>query len=593
MKPKILILGSLPPPYIGPNFATKLILNSTLQQSFNLIHLDTSDHRDLKTLGVIDLKNIYLTIKHYGLLLFMILKKNPDMIYIPISQTTIGYLRDAVFILISKLFRKKVICHLRGGNFKNWLKSTIYPMQWFVHSIHSFVDGQIVLGENLKHLFFGLVPDEKIFVVPNGRNFNYDYKELNKYQNSKDTRILFLANLIETKGYKDLLFSVRNVVESYKNIIFTFAGTWLLDEDKRKCQQYITKENIEEYVNFVGIVNGENKWVLLHESDIFVFPTYYPPEGHPWVIVEAMAAGLPIISTDQGAITESVIDGANGFIVEKQKPQQIAEKIKLLIENPKLRIKMGKESRRLYEENFTEEKMVMKITDCFNKVLDPYDIKEWYDSLADKWGIHYALRDKHFQQRFRNVHLLVNPLTEPSNILDIGCASGEITASLQGRFNCNTVGIDISEKMIELCRKKYSNSKMSFQLGDIKDLHFQNDEFDLVVSLSVIEWISEYEQAIEEVSRVLKTDGQWVVSLPNWSSPFRKFEKLKKLVLKDTYLRYQQNQLSLSEFEGIAKAHGLKKTRSIFHVMPFYGRNFSDRLGPLLGMMCMMSMTKV
>ena len=82
-----------------------------------------------------------------------------------------------------------------------------------------------------------------------------------------------------------------------------------------------------------------------------------------------MAAGLPIISTDQGAITESVIDGVNGFIVKKQNPQQIAEKIKILIEKSELRLKMGNESRRLYEENFTEEKMVERLTQAFNAVL--------------------------------------------------------------------------------------------------------------------------------------------------------------------------------------------------------------------------------
>jgi len=65
----------------------------------------------------------------------------------------------------------------------------------------------------------------------------------------------------------------------------------------------------ETSVHVVGPVVGTQKFELLSSSDIFVFPTYYPPEGHPWVIVEALAAGLPIISTDQGAITESVFHG--------------------------------------------------------------------------------------------------------------------------------------------------------------------------------------------------------------------------------------------------------------------------------------------
>jgi glycosyltransferase involved in cell wall biosynthesis len=88
------------------------------------------------------------------------------------------------------------------------------------------------------------------------------------------------------------------------------------------------------------------------------------------VAVEAMAAGLPIISTDQGAIVESVIHGENGFIVESHNPHQIAEKIKFLIKNPDAREKMGAESRKKYLENFTEGKMVERLHEVFEKVMN-------------------------------------------------------------------------------------------------------------------------------------------------------------------------------------------------------------------------------
>ena len=82
-----------------------------------------------------------------------------------------------------------------------------------------------------------------------------------------------------------------------------------------------------------------------------------------------MAAGLPIISTDQGAITESVLNMENGFIIESNNPEQIAEKIEYLVNHPDVRQKMGKESRRLYEENFTEEIMVKRLASVFNTVI--------------------------------------------------------------------------------------------------------------------------------------------------------------------------------------------------------------------------------
>jgi len=363
----ILFLGPVPPPYMGPSIATNVILCSKLKDEFNLIHCDTSDHRDLNKLNVIDFDNIYLAVKQYLLLFWLILKWWPRMVYIPISQTTVGYFRDAFFILISKLFGRKVICHLRGGNFKNWFHSTTLITRWLVRRIHSLVDGQIVLGENLKYLFYGLIPEERIFVVPNGKDIELDFKDRNE---SAKIKILFLSNFIQEKGVLDVLRSVPDVCKhSNKGVEFLFAGNWRDELTKQLFQDFI-KKNPDMPIIIKGPIFGKKKYELFILSDIFVFPSYYPAEGHPWVIVEAMAAGLPIITTNQGAIIESVRDGVNGFIIEKKNPEQIARKIKILIDDPKLRKKMEAESRKLYMENFTEDKMIEKMTLVFNTVLE-------------------------------------------------------------------------------------------------------------------------------------------------------------------------------------------------------------------------------
>src|SRR3989344_404090 len=145
IRTKILFLGPKPPPFMGPTVATENLLRSRLGEYFDLIHLDTSDHRDLSTLAAIDFGNVSLALKHYCMMFWLIATKWPRLVYIPISQTTIGYLRDSVFILIAALFRRKVVCHLRGGDFKNWLDSTHAFMLSYVCAVHSLVDGQIVL----------------------------------------------------------------------------------------------------------------------------------------------------------------------------------------------------------------------------------------------------------------------------------------------------------------------------------------------------------------------------------------------------------------------------------------------------------------
>lgn len=362
---KIIFLGPLPPPFMGPSVATQIILNSKLKDEFDLIHLDTSDHRNLNKLGSIDFRNVSLALRHYCILISLIITKWPSLVYIPISQTTIGYLRDAGFIIISKLFGLRVVCHLRGGNFKNWYNSSAAITRCLVRSVHLLVDGQIVLGNSLKYMFNGIVPEKKLFVVPNGR----DFKIITHSQKHPDMiRILYLANFIRTKGVLDTLKAAPDVYNFAPKTEFIFAGTWFDEYTKREFEAF-TKEYPKLPIILKGAVYGQDKCDLFHSSDIFVFPSYYPAEGHPWVIVEALAFGLPIISTDQGAITESVIDKINGFIVEKQNSHQIAEKIKLLIDDSDLRKTMGQASRRLYLKNFTEEKMAERLSRTFNSVL--------------------------------------------------------------------------------------------------------------------------------------------------------------------------------------------------------------------------------
>ena len=101
-----------------------------------------------------------------------------------------------------------------------------------------------------------------------------------------------------------------------------------------------------------------------------MFPTFYRNEGHPWVIVEAMAAGLPIISTDHAAISESVITGVNGYLVEKKNVEQVAEKIKILAADKSLRDKMGAASKKMYLDNFTEDKMIERMKNVFISVIN-------------------------------------------------------------------------------------------------------------------------------------------------------------------------------------------------------------------------------
>jgi len=367
-KRTIVFIAPTPPPYMGPSVATDIILNSRFVDEFDVIHIDTADRRPLNTLAKIDVTNIYLAIKHYFILLKKLLLSKPELVYIPVSQTAIGFLRDVPFVVLSKIFGKKVVLHLRGGYFREFYGSSGRIMKYIIEKTLSRVDRMIVLGECLKALFDDLIDEDKLSVIPNGADIIFNNTKRNTGRNGQVT-ILFLSNLIETKGFKDVLHSATSVTQRHNTVRYVFAGDWRKDEDKLECEKYIEKEELGDYVKFVGAVTGIRKTEALQNANIFVLPTYYPMEGHPWVIVEAMAAGLPIITTDQGCIKESVINGENGFLIPKRDSDAIAEKANLLIENPRLREQMGRKSRQLYEANFTKEHFVQRMIDTINLTL--------------------------------------------------------------------------------------------------------------------------------------------------------------------------------------------------------------------------------
>ncbi|KXK46475.1 MAG: group 1 glycosyl transferase [Bacteroidetes bacterium OLB10] len=306
-----------------------------------------------------------MAFKQYAQLFWYCIKYRPDLVYVPAGQTTVGYTRDAGYILIAKLFGRKVLTHLRGGYFLNWYNESGKTMKTFIRFVHRKVNGQIVLGNNLRKLFNWIVPEKDIYVIPNGGNFPVNYNE----RNHEKTTVLFLGNYVRTKGVMEALYAAPLVYAQNKNVQFAFAGEWRDADVKTEFEKFVSEHPELPIINH-GPVKGDRKFQILNDADIFVFPTYYRNEGHPWVTVEAMAAGLPVISTDHAAIPESVHDGVNGYLVEKRNISQLAEKIIILANDKALRNKMGAESRRIYLENLTEEKMVERMGNAFRSVIE-------------------------------------------------------------------------------------------------------------------------------------------------------------------------------------------------------------------------------
>jgi len=365
----LVCIGAVPPPYHGVTVFNERLLNSRIADVYKLYHLDISDKRNLNNLGKVDLQNTYLALKNFGDLIKLCFSKKPDLVYLPIAQN-VAYLRDGMFIVLARLFSKaKIIIHLHGSYFKEYYDNTNWFMKQFIDFTMRQVDTAIVLGDCLKYIFDGWV--KNIQVVPNGTPFNSKLGEKFK-RNINAVIISYLGNLLESKGVLDIIEAAKIVLDKYPNVRFKFAGSWTIKEkETKKCTFKFMRENhLENKIEFIGRILGNKKEKFLVDTDIFIFPTWYRYEGHPIVIIEAMAAGCPVVSTKNvGAIPETVISGETGILVEKKNPKVLAEAIIKLIEDPELRVKMGMAGRKRYEQYYTQEKNIGNMIKVFEKVL--------------------------------------------------------------------------------------------------------------------------------------------------------------------------------------------------------------------------------
>lgn len=367
-KAKILIIGPIPPPYHGVSLSTQLILTAPGLNPFHLIHLNTTDQRSIINIGKFELGNIALAGQHAAQFLWLLRQHRPHLVYLPISQGTPGYLRDALFMLPAIWLKIPVVVHLRGSELLPFYQQAPRFVQSLIRYTLGRVASAIVLGERLRTAFGTLVPPSRIAVIPNGTP---DFVPQNPPIRKQPNKIqgLYLSNLRARKGVFVALQAAVIALQTFPALEFVFAGEIEEEPTPSQIEALLQDCPVRHRLHLVGTVTGYDKEQLLLASDFLVFPPL-EPEGHPRVILEAMAASLPIITTDQGAIAETVLDQQTGFIVPSNDVQSLVEKIRLLTERPLLRQQMGQAARERFLTHYTAEAANQKLGLLFQSILD-------------------------------------------------------------------------------------------------------------------------------------------------------------------------------------------------------------------------------
>jgi glycosyltransferase involved in cell wall biosynthesis len=275
---------------------------------------------------------------------------------------------DTFLILLIRLCQIPYILRFGGKGYR-LLKNEGAVWKFIVSFSLSNALGGIVLGQKMKRDVNMFIPNNRLVYVPNGIS-NKHNKSLRK--NHKNIRILYLSNLVPSKGSFELLKAANILIQRNKNIRLILAGADSSPAFTNQLKSYIKRNKLDKYVKMPGVVNGERKYSLLESSDIFVLPSYFRYEVFGTVNIEAMSCGLPVVSSNEGAIPEIIQDGVNGFIINPKSPEDIANKLSILITNHDLRENMGAKGREFFEAKYTLEAHARNLDNAimfFEKIL--------------------------------------------------------------------------------------------------------------------------------------------------------------------------------------------------------------------------------
>ncbi|MBI9070044.1 MAG: glycosyltransferase family 4 protein [Melioribacteraceae bacterium] len=303
-------------------------------------------------------------LKDYSEFVKTIKKGKIDIVHLNPSLDPKCIIRDSVFLILSKLYKRKVLVFFHG-----WQEDTEQKLKKYFHFLFKraikSVDLIIVLSDKVKKKLTEYTDSKKILIKNTvvEDEFNEKAEELLNSTTRKNNQILFLSRVEKAKGIYEAIDAFIILINEIEDLSFIVAGD---GTELENVKEYVLKKGIKN-ISFPGFVKGQKKIDYYISSSLYIFPSY--AEGMPTTVLEAMICGLPIVTTNVGGLTDFFANGKMGFITDDKNPQNLAGLVKkILIEN-NLRSEISIYNREYSKKNFLGSKLAADLIECYEAIL--------------------------------------------------------------------------------------------------------------------------------------------------------------------------------------------------------------------------------
>ncbi len=366
----VLVVAPVPPPMHGAAYATQLLLNSGFCGEFDVLHIDARYVNKVSELSGFSAGKVFKMLAYLWKTCTTILTRRVDVVILEPAFYAGPFVKDAFFILLCRLLPVKSIAWFHMNFTAMGFDKLSGLQRWFIVRMLKMLDRGVCVGRKLIDGLPEQLDRRKLAFIHNGiPPLEQLHPETNKKDKSK-VRVMYLSNMGRTKGWHVLLQAARQVRRVNNNVEFHFYGNPMADSPIEEIREEFAASGGGDAIVYHGPVYGPDKNDAFLAADIFCFPSMYPPEAFPLTILEAMNAGLSIVTTDVGAVAEALDGEQGGAVVPQNDPSALAAAILALADDPERRQNQGRYNRARFFEHFTSEAFARRWTEFVRGVVD-------------------------------------------------------------------------------------------------------------------------------------------------------------------------------------------------------------------------------
>jgi glycosyltransferase involved in cell wall biosynthesis len=359
-------MGQTPPPWHGQAVATQILFDHDWP-GFEVHRLRMEYSEEMVEVGRFQFRKIW----HLFELILKarkVLKSHPDCVlfYPPASAKWIPFFRDVVFLTATRHLAGSTVFIYHASGLPVFSKSGMIRSLLSRIAYHKAdVSLEVAQEKVTPHETF----DAKSWQwcpcaieVPN--------RPKPERQPNSPFIATFVGSLQEGKGVLEVMKTAKALKDQGhgNRFLFRIVGKWFSDEFEAQARKMHREMGLEELVELVGQLTGDAKWDAYYKSDVFFFPTHYASEATPIVIMEALGAGLHILSTEWAGIP-SMLKGCKSSTLNPVKsPDLYAESLIRLAEDPNRAARDFDHSRAFYQNHFVPSRFIERVNHAFLKV---------------------------------------------------------------------------------------------------------------------------------------------------------------------------------------------------------------------------------